>query len=104
MILVAAGVGSYLFRFAPLALLDRFTLPPTVERTLAHAGTAAITAMVVSAMVGHQRTNGSAAAVAGVVALAVTGWLAIRRRPFAVVVAAGIALYAVASAVLTVVQ
>lgn len=103
MILVVAGAGSYLFRFAPLALLDRFTLPPTVERTLAYAGTAAMTALVVSAMVGHQRANGSAATVAGVVALGVTGWLTIRRRPFAFVVAVGIALYAVTSAALTVI-
>jgi branched-subunit amino acid transport protein len=101
--LFGIAVGSYLFRVAPLVLLDRIAVPRTVERSLGYAATSAMTALVVSSVVQHQRTADAASSVAALMALGLAGWLAARKRPFAIAVAAGTGFYAATSALIALV-
>lgn len=47
---LGVGVGSYLLRLVPLLALGEATLSPAVQRRINHAGTAALTAIVVTAL------------------------------------------------------
>lgn len=44
--ILAVGAGSFLFRVAPLLLLEHRELGPRSERFIRHAGLAAVTALV----------------------------------------------------------
>jgi branched-subunit amino acid transport protein len=46
-VILAVGAGSYLFRVVPLMVLREVPVGGPAERTIRHAGTAAITALVV---------------------------------------------------------
>jgi len=92
--LAIVAIGSYLFRLAPLIVLERFTIPRTIESALTYAGPAAITALTVSAVLHGDVTGSVGASAAATAALAVAGLLALWRRPFLVAVGAGLALYA----------
>jgi branched-subunit amino acid transport protein len=46
-VVLAVGAGSFVFRLAPLLLLQRISLTERADRLIRHAGTAAITALIV---------------------------------------------------------
>lgn len=91
---LAIGAGSYLFRFVPLVALANRALPPTVDRALRHAGTAALAALIGSSLTQHRSSYGTAAAIAFVAALGVGVALSVRRRPLPLVLLCGLATYA----------
>jgi branched-subunit amino acid transport protein len=84
--IVLAGVGSYVLRVLPLVVLPKVTVPPRVERGIRHAGIAAITALLVSAVT-HRADGGDL--VPTVVAVAVGLALAVRGAAMLRVVAIG---------------
>jgi branched-subunit amino acid transport protein len=99
--LAVVAVGSYALRLAPLVVLERVTIPHTVERALTYAGPAAMAALTVSALVHDRDVTASPTTVAiAVVALAVAGLLTVCRRPFLVAVGGGLATYALSTTVL----
>lgn len=48
--IISVGLGSYAMRVVPLFTVGRLDLAPRVERALARAGTAALTALTVGAV------------------------------------------------------
>ena len=75
-VILAVGLGSYVFRLGPLLLLERVSLSERGDRVIRDAGTAAITALIVAAS--KQSASGSAAlptvlAVAMAIVLAARG-------------------------------
>jgi branched-subunit amino acid transport protein len=46
-VVLAIGAGSFVFRLGPLLLLQRISLTERADRAIRHAGTAAITALIV---------------------------------------------------------
>jgi branched-subunit amino acid transport protein len=46
-VVLAVGAGSFVFRLGPLLLLQRISLTGRADRVIRHAGTAAITALIV---------------------------------------------------------
>jgi branched-subunit amino acid transport protein len=74
-VIAAVGLGSYLLRALPLHLGERLTTSPRIERTIAHAGTAALAALIATGLrpdavaTGETATTMAAAGVALVVAL-----------------------------------
>jgi len=58
-VMVAVGLGSYLFRLGPLLVLQRVSLSDRADQLIRHAGTAAITALIVVST--KQSATGSAA-------------------------------------------
>ena len=48
--ILAVGLVSYLFRAAPLLLLGRVRISDRADRSVRHAGAAAITALLIGAM------------------------------------------------------
>ncbi len=46
-VVLAIGAGSFVFRLGPLLLLQRISLADRADRVIRHAGTAAITALIV---------------------------------------------------------
>jgi branched-subunit amino acid transport protein len=76
LVIVTVGVGSYLLRSLPVLLDWRWMSSPRVERTIGHAGVAAVAALIVT---GLHRGATSPAATAAVVAAATTA-LVISRR------------------------
>jgi branched chain amino acid efflux pump len=90
-VVLAVGLGSYLFRVGPLLALQRITLSPRAEQVIRHAGTAAITALVVVA--GKQSAAGGSA-LPTILALAAGVGLACRGASMARILVIGSALYA----------
>jgi branched-subunit amino acid transport protein len=96
-VIVAVGVGSYLLRVLPLFVGGRYLASERAERVIAHAGTAALAALIVT---GLDRSAGTATAV-------VPTWLsasaamavAVRGGSMQRVLAAGAIAYAAAWAV-----
>jgi branched-subunit amino acid transport protein len=88
--MVLVGLGSYVLRVTPVFVLPRLHLSPRVDRTIRHAGVAALTSLVVSALA-HRDATGDL----GPSLLAVVTGLAIAARgaSMAKVVAAGGAVY-----------
>jgi branched-subunit amino acid transport protein len=91
---VAVGAASLAFRLLPLAV-ERFGLRPRTADTLRHAGAGALTALVVLAVLGP--SGGRSVDVALLLAVAVGGMLAWRRRPMLLVVVCGVATFAAAT-------
>jgi branched-subunit amino acid transport protein len=89
------GAGSYLMRLLPLLLTGRLAVPDRVALLLRDAGTAALTAVLVSAAgaVAQQRPGAEVVVLGG--CLLVGGLLAYAGRSVVVVVAGGAAAYAV---------
>lgn len=87
---LGVGVGSYVFRLAPLLVLGRMRLSERAEELLARAGLAAVTALIAtsvrSAAVGPPAPAVLAAVGVGTV-------LAIRRASMVRIVLAGGAVY-----------
>ncbi len=92
LVILAVGVGSFLFRVGPLLLLERRPLGDRADRTIRHGGTAAITALIATSAL-HSAQGGAATptviAVGAAAVLAVRGWTMLR------IVASCGALYAV---------
>jgi branched-subunit amino acid transport protein len=57
-VILAVGAGSFVFRLGPLLVLERITLTDRGDRVIRHAGTAAITALIV-VTTKHSANDGS---------------------------------------------
>jgi branched-subunit amino acid transport protein len=84
---LAVGLGSYAMRVGPLLLRDRFVPSPRVDDVIRHAGTAAVTALLVTACVRAWEANPALPTLA---ALTVGGVLALRGRSMVQIVVAGL--------------
>jgi branched-subunit amino acid transport protein len=88
LVIVAAGLGSYLFRISMVVLADRVTMPPQLERTsnfVAPAAFAALAAGGIAVNTGGVDLAGWIAPLAAVVVAVI----AVRRtgRPYAALLA-----------------
>lgn len=90
-VMIAVGVGSYLFRLGPLLVLRRVALSDRADQLIRHAGTAAITALIILST--KQSATGSAA-VPALLAVSVAAVLAARRASMLRLLAIGGAIYA----------
>ena len=87
---LGVGIGSYAFRWLPLALAGRRALPAAVEVRLRHASLAAVVALAVGPLRSPTLTGTPDDALATSAAL-LAGAAAVRaRRPMVVVVLAGL--------------
>jgi branched-subunit amino acid transport protein len=91
-VVVAVGVGSYLFRLGPLLVLQRVSLSDRADQLIRYAGTAAITALIVVST--KQSATGSAV-VPTVLAVGIAALLAARRASMLRLLTIGGAIYAV---------
>jgi branched-subunit amino acid transport protein len=94
--MLLVGAGSYVFRVVPLLVLPRLQVPARVDAALRDGGTAAVTALIVSALThrgGGVELTPSLLAVGAALALALRGCSLLR------IVAGGLGVYAVAVAV-----
>ena len=91
LVMIAVGLGSYLFRLGPLLVLQRVSLSDRADQLIRHAGTAAITALIVVST--KQSATGSAA-VPTVIAVSVAAVLAARRASMLRLLTIGGAIYA----------
>lgn len=91
LVIVAVGLGSFVLRLAPLLALERVRLGPRVERLVANAGTAAITALIATST--REAASGRVP-VAVVAAVLVGGVLAARRWTMPKILLAGGGVYA----------
>jgi branched-subunit amino acid transport protein len=90
-VMIAVGVGSYMFRLGPLLVLQRVALSDRADQLIRHAGTAAITALIVVST--KQSATGSAV-VPTVLAVSVAALLAARRASMLRLLTIGGAIYA----------
>lgn len=87
---LAVGVGSYLFRAAPLFLRSVERLSPRARASAERAGTASLVALTV-VTIRHQTVGvGATAAIATVAALVVGSVLALRQHALHTVAIAGV--------------
>lgn len=94
LVIVAVGAGSYVMRAFPVMLGARWTSTPRVERTIAHAGTAALAALIAA---GFQRAATTPADSAAVfLAAAVALYIAVRGGSMARILLLGGLAYGVA--------
>ena len=89
LVIVAVGVGSYLFRAAPVMTGARWTASPSVERAIGRAGTAALAALVVGGV--RHGTAGGAGTAGAIAAAAVARPMAVRGQPLLRVLLSGVA-------------
>jgi branched-subunit amino acid transport protein len=94
-VVLAVGVGSYLLRVVPLLIAGRIT--PAVERGLGRAGTAALTALVVTDLASIGPWSTLLAALAATAAGTVVAW---RGGSMLRVVALGVAVHLLVGAAL----
>jgi branched-subunit amino acid transport protein len=87
---LGAGLGSYALRLIPLLLAGRVAWPEWVDEGLQHAGRAAVTYLVVTALVGVVST-GVATAAGAVVGAATALVLGLRGHRLAIVFIASLA-------------
>ncbi|MCV2491280.1 AzlD domain-containing protein [Geodermatophilus sp. YIM 151500] len=92
---LAVGAASLAVRLLPFLAVERFGLPPRMADALRHAGTGAVTALVVLAVVGSGA--GSRPDPAVLLAVGVGALLAWRGRSMLWVVGAGGCAYAALS-------
>lgn len=102
LVIVAVGVGSIVMRTVPLVARSDATMSPRLERIVHHAGTAAITALVVSSTVSAGRGPTPLSAVVAAVGVGLV--LAVTGRPMMVVVVVGLGVAAAATLVIVVVS
>ena len=91
-VIVSVGVGSYLFRVAPLVLLAGRTPPGWVDRLLSHASSAALATLVVSSL--RHATTTATPAVA-LIAVAAGAVVALRGGSMPRVVLTGVVVHVV---------
>ena len=90
---LVVGLGSFVFRAAPLLFGAAFRLPERTQQILRHAGMGGIAALLVSNIIGIGSGNGfctTASAVAAVTVGAIVAW---RGRSMTLVVLTGGAVY-----------
>ena len=84
-VILAVGAGSFVFRLGPLLVFERISLSERGDRVIRHAGTAAITALIV-VTTRHSATGGAVIptilAVAAAIVLAVRGASMVRLLVF----------------------
>ena len=97
LVVLAVGAGSYLMRSGPILWHRRAQPPPWVDRAALLAATAALSAVVTSAVLHHERAGHPEARAAAIVAVAVALVLAARRVSMLRVIVAGLAIYELAS-------
>jgi branched-subunit amino acid transport protein len=97
MVVVAVGLGSYVLRTLPLLAGRRWLGSMRVEGAVAHAGTAALAALVVGGLRGASATPGPAVAVLAAAGIALV--VARRRASLLRVLAAGFGTYFVVLAI-----
>jgi branched-subunit amino acid transport protein len=85
--ILAVGLGSYGLRVGPLLLRSRFEPPPVVDELIRHAGTAAVSALLVTSCL---RVVERGPILPVVAALAVGAVLAWRKKPMYAIVATGL--------------
>ena len=98
-VVLAVGVGSFVFRLGPLLVLHRRPLNDTGDRLVRHAGAAAITALIVLSTK-HSATGGQV--IPTVLAIAVAIVLAARQASMVRLVLCGGSIYACSAIALTV--
>jgi branched-subunit amino acid transport protein len=86
--IIAVGLGSYGMRVGPLLLRNHFEPPPVVDELIRYAGTAAVTALLVTSCL---RVVDRGPVLPVVAALAVGSVLAWRAKPMYAIVVAGLA-------------
>jgi branched-subunit amino acid transport protein AzlD len=96
LVIMAVAVGSFVFRLAPLLLLEKSSPRPGVDRAIRDAGSAAITTLIVVSTV---RASAGGTALPAMAAVGVGAVLAARRTPMLRILLAGGAVYAVAAVV-----
>ena len=97
LVVLAVGAGSYLMRSGPILWHGRAQPPPWVDRAALLAATSALSAVVTSAVLHHERAGHPEARLAAIVAVAVALVLASRRVSMLRVIVAGLAIYELAS-------
>ena len=93
LVIIAVGLGSFVFRVGPLLLLQRVSLSERSDRAIRHASLAAITALIVVS-VRHSATG--EATVPTVLAVALGVVLAVRGASMLRLLVCGAATYAAA--------
>jgi branched-subunit amino acid transport protein len=96
-VILAVGSGSFAFRLGPLLVFRRLSLTERADRLIRHAGTAAITALIV---VSTKQSATGAATVPTVLAVTAAIVLAARGASMLRIVACGGGIYACAIAVI----
>jgi branched chain amino acid efflux pump len=91
LVMIAVGVGSYGFRLGPLLVLRRVALSERADQLIRHAGTAAITALIVTSTK-HSATG--SATVPTLLAVCTAAVLAARRSSMLRLLTVGGAIYA----------
>ena len=89
LVVLAVGAGSYLMRSGPILWHGRAQPPPWVDRAALLAATSALSAVVTSAVLHHERAGHPEARMAAIVAVAVALALAARRVSMLRVIVAG---------------
>jgi branched-subunit amino acid transport protein len=75
LVILAVGLGSYVLRALPTVLGERWTGAPAFERAVAHAGTAAIAALIAGSVRRDAADAGALAmTVAALLVAAVVAW------------------------------
>jgi branched-subunit amino acid transport protein len=97
LVIVAVGVGSYALRAGPQLLFERTSLSATGDRMIRHAGTAALTALIVLST--KQSATGNAT-VPTLLAVAVAAVLAARGGSMLRLLVCGGCVYAFTSIVI----
>ena len=91
LVMVAVGLGSYVFRLGPLLVLHRVSLSERADQVIRHAGTAAITALIV---VSTKHSATGSAAIPTLLAVCTAAILAARRASMVRLLLVGGAIYA----------
>ena len=100
LVIIAVGAGSFVFRLGPLLVFERVTLSERGDRVIRYAGTAALTALIVTST---KRSAESGSVMATLSALSVGVVLAARGASMRRLLLFGGATYACVCVVLRVV-
>lgn len=92
-VMIAVGVGSYALRLVPVVVGGRWIASARVERAIAHAGTAALAALVAAGL--RRDAGGPADALALALMVVVALVLAVRGASLPRVLLAGALVHAV---------
>ena len=96
-VILAVGLGSYVFRVGPQLLFERTSLSADGDQVIRHAGTAALTALIV---VSTKQSASGNALVPTLLAVAVAAVVAARGGSMLRLLACGGAVYALSTIVI----
>src|SRR5262245_34958573 len=94
-VILAVGLGSYLLRVGPQLLFERTSLSAGSDQLIRHAGTAALTALIV---VSTKQSASGNALVPTLLAVAVAGVVAVRGGSMLRLLACGAGVYEIGRA------